>query len=273
MEARARPRPQGRSGVLPQREGEAPGLADPGRGEDPYHDGTVPVRPDAKPVGLRLARPVPGLTHARNVRGEAGTRTRCLAGREGDERRRSHPGPLRMRRRGQRPSLRVEQGDVRLAADPAGLGRAIDDPQAVHDVPRAGAPGDDREAAAERGAVARRAERERYYDRRDQKSWFSPAKIADTESSEKTLWIVSARIPETESTSTFSGLVSGLIGTVSVTITRSKTLSRIRSSASPLKSACVAHAITRVAPAAFSACAPAQSVPAVSMMSSVITAV
>src|SRR3972149_5955580 len=46
-----------------------------------------------------------------------------------------------------------------------------------------------------------------------QKSWFSPAKIADTESSENTLRIVSARIPATDSTSPLSGFVRGAVGT------------------------------------------------------------
>src|SRR5437870_4990308 len=82
---------------------------------------------------------------------------------------------------------------------------------------RAGAAGPADEAALNGRGRTRRKDRH-------QKSWFSPAKIAETESSEKTLWIVSARSPETDRTSTLSGFVSGLIGTVSVTITRSKTL-------------------------------------------------
>src|ERR687898_810493 len=52
---------------------------------------------------------------------------------------------------------------------------------------------------------------------RHQKSWVSPPKMADTESSAKTFMIVSARRPATGRTVMLSGRVSGSIGSVSVT--------------------------------------------------------
>ena len=54
-------------------------------------------------------------------------------------------------------------------------------------------------------------------------------KIAETESSAKTLWIVSARMSATVRTVTRRGFVSGSIGTVSVTTTLSSELSSMRS--------------------------------------------
>jgi hypothetical protein len=67
-------------------------------------------------------------------------------------------------------------------------------------------------------------------------------KMADTESSEKTLWIVSARMSATVRTVTRSGFVSGSIGTVSVTTTLSSALSSMRSIAGAEKMPCVAQA-------------------------------
>jgi hypothetical protein len=67
-------------------------------------------------------------------------------------------------------------------------------------------------------------------------------KIAETESSEKTLWIVSARMSATVSTVTRSGFVNGSIGTVSVTMTLSRELSSMRSIAGGEKMPCVAQA-------------------------------
>ncbi len=64
-------------------------------------------------------------------------------------------------------------------------------------------------------------------------------KMAETESSAKTLWIVSARMSATVSTVTRSGFVSGFTGTVSVTTTLSRTLSSIRSIAGGEKIPCV----------------------------------
>ena len=55
---------------------------------------------------------------------------------------------------------------------------------------------------------------------------------------------------------------------MSDTTTWSSTLASIRSSAGAEKIGCVAQAMTRAAPPAFTASAPAQSVPAVSIMSS-----
>ena len=75
-----------------------------------------------------------------------------------------------------------------------------------------------------------------------EKSWFSPAKIADTESSANTFLIVSARMPATVSTSTLAGFVSGSTATVSVTMSRSISLSAMRSSAGPLNRPWVAQA-------------------------------
>jgi hypothetical protein len=67
-------------------------------------------------------------------------------------------------------------------------------------------------------------------------------KMADTESSEKTLWIVSARMSATVRTVTRSGFVSGSIGIVSVTTTLSSALSSMRSIAGAEKMPCVAQA-------------------------------
>src|SRR5919201_3472890 len=78
--------------------------------------------------------------------------------------------------------------------------------------------------------------------RRRKKVRFSPAKIAETESSAKMFMIVSASRPETGRTSTLSGRLIGSIGTVSVTVTWASSLSPIFSNALPGKRPCVAQA-------------------------------
>src|SRR5690349_239078 len=78
----------------------------------------------------------------------------------------------------------------------------------------------------------------------DQKSWFSPPKIADTESSAKTFMIVSASSCATGRTVMFGGMSSGLIGTVSVTTIPSIGALWNFSSAPPQKTPCVAKTWT-----------------------------
>jgi hypothetical protein len=75
-----------------------------------------------------------------------------------------------------------------------------------------------------------------------QKSWFSPAKIAETESSAKTFWIVSARILRPSAPRCCPASCAGRRRRCPVTMSLSISLSAIRSSAGPLKSPCVAHA-------------------------------
>ena len=76
--------------------------------------------------------------------------------------------------------------------------------------------------------------------------------MAETESSAKTFWIVSARIPETVRTRSLFGARNSFAGTVSVTTISWSSLASSRSSASPGKIPCVAHAWTAVAPASSS---------------------
>src|SRR4051795_2178904 len=205
--------------VPPQRERQRAVLADGRGGPDRNGRRAGAAGPDPQPGRARLALSAGDrLPDARDVGREARVRGGRFAGLELDHRRRRGPRPSRADLRRQQTALCAEQLDAREAAHEADGRRAVVHAQAVRDRPRASAAGDAGEAALHRSGRTRRNDR-------DQKSWFSPAKIADTESSEKTLWIVSARIPDTDRTSTLSGFVSGLIGTVSVTITRSKTLS------------------------------------------------
>src|SRR5918994_1830285 len=95
---------------------------------------------------------------------------------------------------------------------------------------------------------------------RHQKSWVSPPKMADTESSAKTFMIVSASRPATGRTVMLSGRVSGSIGSVSVTTIPATSALPRRSNPSALSCAWVTKIQTSLAPRSLSACAPAISV-------------
>src|ERR1019366_7653200 len=105
-----------------------------------------------------------------------------------------------------------------------------------------------------------------------QNSWFSPPNTALTESSTNIRRIESVSSSAHGSTRTFSGQPTWT-GIVSVTTISSRPDVRRFSNASPENTACVAAAYTRAAPSSLTVLAAALSVPAVSIMSSTITAV
>src|SRR3954454_22758844 len=108
--------------------------------------------------------------------------------------------------------------------------------------------------------------------RRAQKSWFSPPKTSATLSSVKMRRMLSVSRSATESTVMLSG-APGCSGIVSVVTICSNGLAARFSKALPERTGCVAAANTRRAPSPLTVSPAARSVPAVSMMSSTITAV
>src|SRR4051812_32573029 len=110
-------------------------------------------------------------------------------------------------------------------------------------------------------------------DVRRQNSWFSPPKIADTESSEKTFMIVSASSWPIGTIVMLAGMSTGLIGTVSVTTIPSIGASWNLCSALSQKTPCVAYTQTPSTPCARNASTFAISVPPVMITSSPTIAV
>src|SRR5438105_1206132 len=197
----------------------------PGRAQEAEAGNDVAPLLQRQPAGERLAQG----RQVAEVRLEVDELQPCL-------------NAIHVRVRGKGPE--VQDG---VAGERAGVAAAVLRRSSRHRHDRGGktAVGGDGHLLRRPGATAAREGGDRQQASRGrpaQKSWFSPAKMAETESSAKMFMIVSASRRETVSTSTLRGRLIESIGTVSVTVSCVSSLSAIFSNASPGKRPCVAQA-------------------------------